>query len=65
MTNQKVRSILAIMVVGGVFLVSSLIILSGMQEGINMVKEFVGVFSGVVGAIIGYYFGQSDSSSNP
>jgi hypothetical protein len=61
MSIEKTRSILAITIVIGVFLTASIIVLSGMQDGIDLAKEFSGIFSGIVGTIIGFYFGKKDS----
>ena len=61
MTNQKVRAILAITVVVGVFLMTAIIIIGGGQDSIKTMKEFSGVFTGLIGTIIGYYFGKKDT----
>ena len=69
MTTSQVRAILAISIVGGVFLVSAILAiapsavgnLQDMKEHLELLKEFSALFSGVVGTIIGYYFGKSDT----
>jgi hypothetical protein len=64
MNINKTRSILAITIVVGVFLTTSLIILSGMQGGVETMKEYSGTFSGIIGTIIGYYFGKSGNEGD-
>lgn len=68
MTTAKIRGILALSVVIGVFVVASILAIApsafGLQNGQEMrdtLKDFVSLFSGVVGTIVGYYFGKSDS----
>lgn len=58
MNIEAIRAVLAITIVVGVFMVSALLILGGVQDGTKIMKEFSAVFSGIVGTIIGFYFGK-------
>jgi hypothetical protein len=64
-----VRAILAIIIVTGCFVVCAALVVLPMLSGLQNAKEFVGVakdfgaiFTGLIGTIIGYYFGQSTST---
>lgn len=68
MNTEKVRGILAIVVVVGVLLVCALLALLPLSSGaqnasdyVSILKDFGGLFSGIVGSIIGYYFGKNQS----
>lgn len=72
MTIQRTRAILAISVVGGIVATCTLLvavpIFSGMQDAeksITLVKEYSSIFTGVIGTIMGYYFGKEDRSPVP
>lgn len=67
MTTARVRGILAIIVVvGALFFTATLFILplaGGVpdpEKWTQAAKDFGGIFSGVVGTIIGWYFGKPD-----
>ena len=67
MNTEKIRGILAIVVVASVLSVCGLLLilplLGGVQEAKDYAasaKDFGGLFSGIVGTIIGYYFGKRD-----
>jgi len=67
MNIEKVRSVLAITVVSGVLVISGLLVLLPLLGGVqnamqytDVLKDFSGIFSGIVGTIIGYYFGKSN-----
>tara|TARA_R110000772_G_scaffold220774_8_gene331206 strand:- start:294 stop:512 length:219 start_codon:yes stop_codon:yes gene_type:complete len=71
MDTQKVRAILAITVVSGVLFICALLVLLPLIGGVqnasqytSVLKEFSGIFSGIVGTIIGYYFGKSGSTDS-
>lgn len=63
--KQKTRSKLAIIVVT-TWIVSLVIMLvlggldNDIDEWVGLMKEFSSVTSGIVGAIVGYYFGKDD-----
>lgn len=68
MNIAKVRAILAFSIVGGVLLVSALLVLLPLIGGVQnpeaflgALKDFGGLFSGIVGTIIGFYFGKSSN----
>lgn len=63
--KQKTRSKLAIIVV--TTWIASLVIMlvlggldNDIDEWVGLMKEFSSVTSGIVGAIVGYYFGKDD-----
>jgi len=64
MNTEKTTSILSIMVVGSFLLTSTIITIFPLLVGrpatdfIEHLKVFGGLFSGMVGIILGYYFGQ-------
>ena len=67
MKTETVRGIIAIAVVITVLVVGALLFLlpalGGMQnvsDHVANAKEFVAVFSGIIGVIVGYYFGKKD-----
>lgn len=64
-TKQKTRSRLAIIVVTTWILsLVVMLVLGGLdndiEEWVSLMKEFSAVTSGIVGAIVGYYFGKED-----
>ena len=66
LTNENVRAVLALTVVLGVFAVRAVLVLLPLLGGVQntqsyvmMLKDFGGLFSGIVGTIMGYYFGKS------
>ena len=67
MTIQRVRSILAITVVGAFMLITSFMaiypLVSETQVSLNDYADFfaktASVYTGIIGVIIGYYFGRS------
>lgn len=68
MDHEKVRGILALSVVIGVLAVAALLVLMPLATGVQnstgylaALKEFGAVFSGIIGTIIGFYFGKSQS----
>lgn len=67
--KQKTRSRLAIIVVT-TWIVSLVVMLvlggldNDVDEWVGLMKEFSSVTSGIVGAIVGYYFGKDDNSNN-
>lgn len=65
MDTDRVRSILAIIVVGGVVVVAAIVALlphvmvrQDPAELTVTLEKFGSLFSGIVGTIIGYYFGK-------
>lgn len=67
MKVETVRGVLALIVVGGVLIIAAILFLLPVLGGVQNVaehrenaKEFVAVFSGIVGVILGYYFGKKD-----
>ncbi|MGP9767469.1 hypothetical protein ACT3UM_17300 [Halomonas sp. AOP13-D3-9] len=68
MDHEKVRAILALSVVIGVLAVAALLVLMPLAAGVQnatdylkALKEFGAIFSGIIGTIIGFYFGKSKS----
>jgi nitric oxide reductase large subunit len=66
LTTDSVRAIIALSIVLGALLVCALLVLLPLLGGIQntqnytaMLKDFGGLFSGIIGTIIGYYFGKS------
>jgi hypothetical protein len=64
--TEMVRGILALVVVVGVLVVCGLLailpLIGGVQNAkdyVAVLKDFGGLFSGIVGAIVGYYFGKT------
>ncbi len=70
MTENKVRSLLALLVIGGFLFVNTAIIaviligLVDAKSGLMVLKDTIAIFSGVVGIIIGYYFGKRESDQS-
>lgn len=68
MNIEKVRTWLALLLVGGFSLVTFLTVILAVvgflswSAGIEMLKSFSSVYSGFVGIVIGYYFGKSDKT---
>jgi len=67
MNTTKIRGILALVVVIGVLIVCGLLailpLVGGVQneqDYVGILKDFGGLFSGIVGTIIGYYFGKKE-----
>lgn len=64
MNNDKIRGIIAIMVIAFILIVLSLLtlqhLLIGEPTDIDLIKTWSSIWSGVLGIIIGYYFGKSD-----
>jgi hypothetical protein len=66
LSTENVRGALALIIVVGVLLVCASLALLPLVGGVQnakdyaaMLKDFGGLFSGIVGAVIGYYFGKS------
>jgi hypothetical protein len=69
LSDDNVRPLLALVVVIGVLLVCALLallpLLGGVQnpqDYVSMLKDFGGLFSGIIGMVLGYYFGKSGST---
>ena len=65
-TTDAVRALIALSIVLGVLFVCALLVLLPLIGGVQntqdyttMLKDFGGLFSGIIGTIIGYYFGKS------
>ncbi|MBS1210185.1 MAG: hypothetical protein H6R19_2583 [Proteobacteria bacterium] len=64
MTENKVRMAIAFGVVGGFVLccicIAAVMMLGFLdpKDGLSLLKDFAGVFSGLIGLILGYYFGK-------
>ncbi len=66
-TKQKTRSRIAIIVVTTWILsLVMMLVLGGLdnnvEEWVGLMKEFSAVTSGIVGAIVGYYFGKEEKT---
>lgn len=66
-TKQKTRSRIAIIVVTTWILsLVMMLVLGGLDnnvaEWVGLMKEFSAVTSGIVGAIVGYYFGKEEKN---
>ena len=66
LTVPVVRALLALIVVAGSLLVCSALVVLPMVSGLQNAKDFISaakdfgaLFSGIIGTIVGYYFGQS------
>lgn len=68
MNTDKVRSIIAIIVVSCIMLVISLIalesVLFGSELNIDLLKTWSSLWTGVLGVILGYYFGKTKTDSD-
>ena len=70
MRIQKVRAILAVLVVGVFMMITGIMaifpIFSNSQVTLNAYSDFfsktASVYTGIVGVIVGYYFGRSKDS---
>jgi hypothetical protein len=68
MNTEKIRTWLALLLVGGFSLVTFLtVILVAVGflkwgDGIEILKSFSSVYSGFVGIVVGYYFGKNDKA---
>ena len=68
MLLRKVRAILAILVVGVFMLITGVMaifpLVSQTKVGLNEYADFfsktASVYTGIIGVIVGYYFGRSD-----
>jgi hypothetical protein len=64
MTEHGVRVTIAMGVVGGFLLCClsiTLVMLIGYidaRDGLQVLKDFASIFSGIIGLILGYYFGK-------
>ena len=67
MKINKVRGFLAIIIVTSIMLVISLIalepLLIGSKINMELLKTWSSIWSGVLGIILGYYFGKRDDES--
>lgn len=68
MKNETIRGIIALLVVGGVVLTSSILTLVPIISHYEadraaiyseFLKTYTGIFAGIVGLVFGYYFGKS------
>jgi len=68
-TNQTVRAILSLVVVVSFILVSAVIALAGVltdnppDKYADQLKTYTAATSGIIGIILGYYFGKRDEGS--
>ncbi|GAB0151486.1 hypothetical protein [Marinobacterium sp. BA1] len=66
MTDERVRQIIAFGVIGGFLfccICIALVMVLGFldpRDGLSILKDFSGVFSGIIGLIVGYYFGKQN-----
>lgn len=66
MNIHKIRTLLALILVGGFSIVCFLtviLVITGIlqsKDGTEILKTFSSVYSGFVGLIIGYYFGKHE-----
>ena len=68
-STDAVRALLALSIVLGVLFVCAILVIlpliggvQNTQDFITILKDFGGLFSGIIGIIIGYYFGKSDGT---
>lgn len=65
MTKEKVKSIISLLIVGSFVITATLLALIPVLKGdpagayTDHIKEFWALYSGVIGVIIGYYFGSN------
>ena len=73
MPLQRVRAILALMVVGVFMLITGFMaifpLVSEAKVGLNDYADFfsktASVYTGIIGVIVGYYFGRSEDGRKP
>jgi hypothetical protein len=64
MTTDKIRGILAILVTIGILLPAIVLVLqqvfTGEAPNLDIIKNWSTLWTGILGVIIGYYFGKKD-----